>query len=188
MRVYSILLVCFVLLELPCVVPCALLQRVKYTIYSTFVGTPRVSRLTIVRLSCQAEWQGLPQCQTNHIAHYVCSFCSVATVRRESWYTTAVLCTYTHASSFAPKQQATNIVINTLHRINDNCSSDSLKTLSTIEYFFVATHFGFKKKHFKQALSHMHHSTDNTLWHSLIAILHKHTTITTLSQSIHSLS
>ena len=93
-----------------------------------------------------------------------------------------------HASSFAPKQQATNIVINTLHRINDNCSSDSLKTLSTIEYFFVATHFGFKKKHFKQALSHMHHSTDNTLWHSLIAILHKHTTIKTLSQSIHSLS
>ena len=76
-----------------------------------------------------------------------------------------------HASSFAPKPQATNIVLNTLHRINNNCSSDSLKTLATLEHIYVATHFGYKKKHFRNALKKMHATTDNSLWDTLTAIL-----------------
>ena len=76
-----------------------------------------------------------------------------------------------HASSFAPKPQATNIILNTLHRINDNCSSDSLKAVATIEHLFVATHFGYKKKHFHKALNKMFLSTNNKLWHTLTAAL-----------------
>ena len=76
-----------------------------------------------------------------------------------------------HASSFAPKPQATNIILNTLHRINDNCSSDALKAIATIEQFFVATHFGYKKKHLHKALRKMFLSTNNKLWNSLTAAL-----------------
>ena len=94
-----------------------------------------------------------------------------------------------HASSFAPQPQATNIVLNTLHRINNNCSSDSLKALASIEHFYVATHFGYTKKHFQKALKTMHLTTDNNLWDSLTAILRKPPTQNTLlsNKSIHTL-
>ena len=75
------------------------------------------------------------------------------------------------ASSFNQKQQPTNIVLNTLHRINTNCSSQHLKLLSTLEYFFVSTKFGYKKKHFKQALQHMTTTTGNTMWHTFTVFL-----------------
>ena len=47
--------------------------------------------------------------------------------------------------------------------------------IATIEHFYVATHFGYKKKHFKAALQKMYLTTDNTLWDSLNAILRKST-------------
>ena len=75
------------------------------------------------------------------------------------------------ASSFNQKHQPTNIVLNTLHRINTNCSSQHLKLLSTLEYFFVSTKFGYKKKHFKQALQHMTTTTGNTMWHTFTVFL-----------------
>ena len=76
-----------------------------------------------------------------------------------------------HASSFGPKQQPTNITLNTLHRINTNSSSDILKVHATLEHIYVARHFGYKNKHFKRALTRMSITTEDPLWHALIKYL-----------------
>ena len=73
-----------------------------------------------------------------------------------------------HASSFGPKQQPTNITLNTLHRINSNCSNNVLKMHSTLQHIYVARHFGYKNKHFKRALTRMSITTDDPLWHAII--------------------
>ena len=76
-----------------------------------------------------------------------------------------------HASSFGPKQQPIDIVLNTLHRINTNCSNDYLKIHATLEHIYVARHFGYKNRHFKKALTRMSITTTNPLWHTLIKTL-----------------
>ena len=73
-----------------------------------------------------------------------------------------------HASSFGPKQQPTNISLNTLHRINTNCSNDVLKMHSTLQHIYVARHFGYKNKHFRRALTRMSITTEDPLWHAII--------------------
>ena len=71
-----------------------------------------------------------------------------------------------HATSFSPKTQKSNIILNTLHRINTNCSSDYLTLKATLQHFFTSQHFGYKRTHFKKALNNIAISTNNNaLWH-----------------------
>ena len=76
-----------------------------------------------------------------------------------------------HATSFAPRSQKTNIILNTLHRINHNCSSDYLILKATLQHFFVTKYFGYKRKHSKQALNTIAISTNNNLWHTINMLL-----------------
>ena len=70
-----------------------------------------------------------------------------------------------HANSFSPKTQKSNIILNTLHRINTNCSSDYLTLKATLQHFFTSQHFGYKRTHFKKALNNIAICTNNDLWH-----------------------
>ena len=76
-----------------------------------------------------------------------------------------------HATSFAPTIQKTNIILNTLHRINHNCSSDYLILKATLQHFYVTKYFGYKRKHFKQALNTIAITTNNNLWHTINMLL-----------------
>ena len=69
-----------------------------------------------------------------------------------------------HATSFGPKHQPTDIILNTLHRIYTNCSSKKLLFKSTLEYFYSQTFIGYKYQHFKKALYHISNSTNKLIW------------------------
>ena len=69
-----------------------------------------------------------------------------------------------HATSFGPKHQPTDMILNTLHRIYTNCSSKKLLFKSTLEYFYSQTFIGYKYQHFKKALYHISNSTNKLIW------------------------
>ena len=69
-----------------------------------------------------------------------------------------------HASSYGPNDQAKNIILTTLHRINANCSNNFLLTKSTYQYLYSQTFNGYNHSHFKQALYHMKKSSNKAIW------------------------
>ena len=73
-----------------------------------------------------------------------------------------------HATSFGPKEQPTNIILNTLHRIQSNCTTNHYIKQSTLEHFYVQAHLGYNFNHFKQALKKINKTTNSKIWKDIL--------------------
>ena len=70
----------------------------------------------------------------------------------------------TDAHSFCPNIQPRNNILNTLHRIQQNCTNNLNIFIATLQYMTIAFNHNYTRAHFNYAFNRIGRTSGNIIW------------------------